>query len=121
MSRRPQAGLSTTYQYPLFESEVFEQAGQPAIRCKLDGTAYDLVRARPRACPPRARQPMTRAGRGLPPRQATGRVLEWCPREDSPLSLRNVFATLKATTTPVPLIIYPTRVTKTGKVEILYK
>ena len=88
------AGVSTTYQYPMFDADVFDQDGKPAIRCKLDGTSYEL---------------------------ATGRVIEWCPKEDSPLSLRNVFATLKAASAPVPLAVYPTRITKTGKVEILYK
>ena len=86
---------STAFQYPLLDAEVVEPvpagATAPVVRSKLDGTTYQL---------------------------RDGKVLEWCPKEDSPLSLRNVFAGLKANTAPVPLPVYAVRTTAAGAVEV---
>ena len=71
---------STAFQYPLLDADIVEPvpagAKGPVVRSKLDGTTYQL---------------------------RDGKVLEWCPKEDSPLSLRNFFAGLKTNAPPVPL------------------
>lgn len=112
------AGNGTAYEYPLFDSELFDAAdGKPAIRCKFDQTSYYLVRA-PSArgrlhgqalagaclggCGGPVQAGLWRGGAPLSPRarracrpQDTGVVIEWCPKEDSPLSVRNMLSTLK--------------------------
>jgi hypothetical protein len=86
---------STAFQYPLLDAEVVQPvpagATAPVVRVKLDGTTYQL---------------------------RDGKVLDWCPKEDSPLSLRNVFAGLKTNTTPVPLPVYAVRTTSAGVIEV---
>ncbi len=91
------AANGTAYQYPLVDAEVVTPppagAAGPVVRSTLDGTTYEL---------------------------ATGRVLEWCPKEDAPLSFRNLLAGLKQATTPVDLPVYQARVDKaSGVVEVL--
>lgn len=86
---------STAFQYPLLDAEVVQPvpagATAPVVRVKLDGTTYQL---------------------------RDGKVLDWCPKEDSPLSLRNVFAGLKTNTPPVPLPVYAVRATNAGVIEV---
>ena len=90
------AANGTAYQYPLVDAEVVTPApagaAGPVVRSALDGTSYEL---------------------------ATGRVLEWCPKEDAPLSFRNLLAGLKQAATPVDLPVYKTRVAASGAVEVL--
>ena len=89
------AANGTAYQYPLIDAEVTASAAGatgPVVRSTLDGTLYEL---------------------------ATGRVLEWCPTGDSPLSLRNLLAGLKQAAAPVDLAVYATRVSAAGAVEVL--
>ena len=86
---------STAFQYPLLDADVVEPvpagATGPVVRSKLDGTTYQL---------------------------RDGKVLEWCPKEESALSLRNLFAGLKTNAPPVPLPVYAMRTTKAGELEV---
>lgn len=77
---------STAYQYPLVDGELFEGAKGAAIRSPLDGTEYDL---------------------------ATGEVLKWCPQDNL---MRKFLGGLKKAAAPVPLPVYPTKVTADGEV-----
>lgn len=46
------AGNGTAYEYPLFDSDVYDGPdGKPIIRCKFDRTTYSLVRDGPAAAP----------------------------------------------------------------------
>lgn len=82
----------TAFQYPLVDAELFKaEGGKAAVRCGLDGCEYELE---------------------------TGAVIRWCPQEDSPLSLRNLFGGLKRASPPVALPVYPTRVSEAGNVEV---
>jgi nitrite reductase/ring-hydroxylating ferredoxin subunit len=83
------AANSTAYQYPLLDAELLPG---PVVRSTLDGTTYEL---------------------------SSGKVLEWCPKEEATLSLRNVLAGLKQSTPPVDLAVYATRKTAVGVVEVL--
>ena len=86
---------STAFQYPLLDAELVEPvpagATGPVVRSKLDGTTYQL---------------------------RDGKVLEWCPKEESALSLRNLFAGLKTNAPPVPLPVYAVKTVKTGEIEV---
>ena len=87
---------STAFQYPLLDAELVEPvpagATGPVVRSKLDGTTYQL---------------------------RDGKVLEWCPKEESALSLRNLFAGLKTNAPPVPLPVYAVKTAaKTGEIEV---
>ena len=86
---------STAFQYPLLDAELVEPvpagATGPVVRSKLDGTTYQL---------------------------RDGKVLEWCPKEESALSLRNLFAGLKTNAPPVPLPVYGVKTLKTGEIEV---
>ena len=89
------AANGTAFEYPLIDAELFDSAdGKPAVRSKLDGSSYDL---------------------------ATGKVLEWCPKEDSPFSMRNLLSALKEKALPVDLRIYPTRLAPGERIEILFR
>ncbi len=88
------AAAGTAFEYPLVDAVLFTSAdGKPAVRCTLDGCEYDL---------------------------ASGAVLAWCPKEEAPISMRNLFAGLKQNATPVPLPVYKTRVNAAGGVEALF-
>jgi hypothetical protein len=90
------AANGTAFQYPLIDAEVLPPvaggSGSPVVRSTLDGTTYEL---------------------------ATGKVLEWCPKEEAALSLRNLLAGLKAATAPVDLAVFATRVAAGGALEVL--
>ena len=85
----------TAYQFPLIDAELLPPAtagGAPVVRCTLDGTTYDLRR---------------------------GAVLEWCPKEEAPLSFRNLLAGLKQSAPRVDLPVYSARAGAGGVVEVL--
>lgn len=109
------AGNGTAYEYPLFDSELFDGAdGKPVIRCKFDQTSYSLVRvgAPHRASPFVHSSPDGGCARGrvgdrrrrAATPQETGKVIEWCPKEDSPLSVRNMLSTLKKVCPALPRV-----------------
>ncbi len=89
------AANGTAFQYPLVDGELVPGAGLaggPAVRSPLDGTLYDL---------------------------ASGKVLDWCPKEDAPLSLRNMLAGLKQASPAVDLPVFATRLRAGGALEVL--
>lgn len=84
---------SPAFEYPLLDAElVLQPSGATSVRSRLDGSLFDL---------------------------ATGKVQEWCPKEETPFSVRNLFATLKEKAPPVDLKVFQARADKLGNVEVL--
>ena len=87
------SAFSPAFDYPLLDAELELQAGgTTSVRSRLDGSLFDL---------------------------ASGKVQEWCPKEESPFSLRNLFATLKEKAPPVNLKVFQARADSRGNVEVL--
>lgn len=88
------AAVSPPWQFPLVDAAVFLTAeGKHAIRSPLDGCAFDL---------------------------ATGAVIEWCPPESSPLSLRNFLNMAKKGAKREPLVVYDIRVGPGGELAAFF-
>ncbi|KAK9843710.1 hypothetical protein WJX81_003262 [Elliptochloris bilobata] len=77
---------STAFKFPLVDAKLLERNGGPAVEVPLDGTVYDLD---------------------------TGRVLEWCPKNNP---IRLLLGSLKSKSEPEPLKVYPTRISEDGTI-----
>lgn len=71
---------STAFKYPLADASIIDLKSGPAVEVKLDGTVYDL---------------------------ATGKVMSWCPKNNP---IRSILGSLKDTSEPEDLPVYPVRV-----------
>ncbi|KAK9822950.1 hypothetical protein WJX74_008206 [Apatococcus lobatus] len=79
---------STAFQFPLTNARIMQREGKNVIESALDGTVYDLE---------------------------SGKVLEWCPRNNL---LRQLTGALKGNQPSVDIKTYPTMVDDNGVVFV---